>query len=88
MKFCFSSCPSWFNNYIIEEFLDEFHQAIELSIGLSASRDSAKRNELLDFAVEFFKSKGIQAERQNRELWFNIDENDPKYVWLVLKWSE
>jgi hypothetical protein len=42
----------------------------------------------LDYAVEFFTAKGICVKKQDRQIWFDIDENDPKYFWLILKWSE
>jgi len=89
MRFSFKECPSWFTNYVVDEFLDEFHSGARATNAVSDSlNDPTQRDKLLDYAVEFFTAKEICVKKQDRQIWFDIDENDPKYFWLILKWSE
>ena len=89
MQFSFRDAPSWFNEYVVDEFLDEFHTqahqqgAIEESLKYPRNHDK-----LLDFAIEFFSAKGLCVRKQDQQVWFDIDETNPKYFWLILKWSE
>jgi len=89
MQFSYKDCPSWFNNYIIETYLEEFHTRANFANSLKETiTDPEHRDKLIDFAVDFFNHKGITAEKRDRQLWFDIDENDPKYFWIILKWSD
>jgi len=89
MQFSFRDCPSWFNNYIVETFLDKFHEGADRIDAIKDSlTDPKQKDKLLDYAVDFFTANGLCVEKRERQLWFNIDENDPTYTWIILKWSE
>jgi hypothetical protein len=83
MQFSFRDAPGWFNEYIMDEFLDELHGAIEQSF--KHTRDIDK---LLDFAVEFFTDNGLCVTKRDQQVWFNIDKTDLKWLWPILKWSD
>jgi hypothetical protein len=99
MQFSFRDAPGWFNDYIVDEFLDEFHEhahqagaikwidekTLKQCLRLKHQRNNDK---LLDFAIEFFTAKGLCVRKQDRQVWFDIDETNPKYFWLILKWSD
>ena len=89
MQFSFRDAPGWFNEYVIDEFLDEFHtQAHQRGAVEESLKNPRNHDKLLDFAVEFFSAKGLCVRKQDRQVWFDIDENNPKYFWLILKWSD
>ena len=89
MQFSFRDAPSWFNGYIMDEFLDEFHtQAHQQGAVEESLKNPRNHDKLLDFAIEFFSAKGLCVRKQDRQVRFDIDENNPKYFWLILKWSE
>jgi len=89
MQFSFRDAPGWFNGYIVDEFLDEFHEQAHQTGAIEETLKNPRNNEkLLDFAIEFFTDKGLCVRKQDRQVWFDIDENNPKYFWLMLKWSD
>jgi hypothetical protein len=93
MQFSFRDAPSWFNGYVVDEFLDEFHEQAHQTgaikwIGEETLKYQRNNDKLLDFAIEFFTAKGLCVRKQDRQVWFDIDETDPKYFWLMLKWSD
>jgi len=51
MKFPFNTCPSWFTNFLVDEYLDEFHK--------KAKKYSDDRLKLLKSGEEFFNKKGF-----------------------------
>jgi len=89
MQFSFRDAPGWFNGYIVDEFLDEFHAYAHQTGAIEETLKNPRNNDkLLDFAIEFFTDKGLCVRKQDRQVWFDIDETDPKYFWLMLKWSD
>jgi len=89
MQFSFRDAPSWFNGYIMDEFLDEFHTQAHQRGAIEESIKNPRNNDkLLDFAIEFFSARGLAVCKQDRQVWFDINEHDPKYLWAMLKWSE
>ena len=89
MQFSFRDAPGWFNDYIVDEFLDEFHEHAHQTRAKEETLKQPRNNDkLLDFAIEFFTAKGLCVRKQDRQVWFDIDENNPKYFWLILKWSD
>ena len=83
MKFSFKNSPEWFTNYVTETFLDEFHDRAKDDIN---AMDHNDRHKLLETAVEFFTQKGFTVYCYNKELWFDLDE-DQETTMLVLQWS-
>jgi hypothetical protein len=81
MKFSFKNSPEWFTNYVIEIYADEFHQQVK-----DVDWDQTDRIALLDAAAEFFTEKGFRSYCLNRELWFDLDE-DQETTMLALQWS-
>jgi len=79
MKFPFNTCPSWFTNFLIAEYLVEFH-----NMGKKYCNDRLK---LLEFGQEYFSQKGLTAWIENNQLWFDIDSNSPLWTFRILKWS-
>jgi hypothetical protein len=88
MQFSFRDAPGWFSEYVCAEFLDEFHtSACKLSAVQDALKDPRNHDGLLDFAVDFFDKKGFCVKKHERQLWFDLDETKPEYIWCMLKWS-
>ena len=83
MKFSFKNSPEWFTNYVIEVYVDEFHEQVK-DIGIGQDEDG--RIPLIEAAAEFFNEKGFRAYCYNRELWFDLDDTS-EYTLLALKWS-
>jgi len=89
MQFSFRDAPGWFNRHVCDEFLDEFHNEAKKINALEDTLNNPNcRDKLLDFGVSFFNSKGIYVEKRDWQIWFTINENDPKWLWPILKWSE
>lgn len=81
MKFSFNQAPSWFTQYLVDNYLDEFHAQV---------KDTDYVNNivgLIDAAVEFFDQKGFRVYQYNRQLWFDIDET-PEYTLLALQYAD
>jgi len=79
MKFPFNTCPSWFTNFLVDEYLDEFHK--------KAKKYSDDRLKLLKFGEEFFNKKGLASWVENDQLWFDINIDNPAWTFRILKWS-
>jgi len=79
MKFPFNTCPSWFTNFLVDEYLDEFHK--------KAKKYSDDRLKLLKSGEEFFNKKGLTSWVENDQLWFDINIDSPAWTFRILKWS-
>ena len=80
MKFPFNTCPSWFTNFLVDEYLEEFHNK-----GRQYHDD---RLRFLEFGQEYFNQKGLTSWVENNQLWFDIDFNSPLWTFRILKFSE
>ena len=81
MRFSFREAPGWFTQYLMDNYMDEFH---EVAKHVDWSGDSFA---LTTAAVEFFDQKGFTVWQYNRQLWFDIDET-PEYTMLALRCPE
>jgi len=79
MKFPFNKCPMWFTNFLVDEYLDEFHT--------KAKKYSNDHPRLLKSGEEFFNKKGLTSWVENNQLWFDIDFDSPLWTFKILKWS-
>jgi len=83
MKFSFKNSPEWFTNYVTETYVDEFHKKIKVK---DIAGDLNDLIPLIEAAAQFFTEKGFMSYCYNRELWFDLDE-DQATTMLVLQWS-
>lgn len=81
MKFSFREAPGWFTQYLVDNYMDEFHNSV---------KDVRWENNMLNLveaAVEFFEAKGFRVYAYNQQLWFDIDDS-PEYTMLALRCPE
>jgi hypothetical protein len=80
MKFPFNTCPSWFTNFLVDEYQDEFHYKF--------GKYNNDRLVLLESAKKYFNQKGLKSWIEDNQLWFDIDINSPLWTFRILKFSE
>lgn len=77
MRFQFSEGPVNFERWLMDTYLNELHVWAVLG---DLNKIENARTKLKPFAVEFFKSKGLEAWMKDDHIWFDVDENDPRWA--------
>jgi len=71
------SWPDWFRNFVEKEWSDEFQIFQE---------QGKRQGQIIEYIVEFYKSKGITAWHEGYYIWLDIDLNTPIWTMRMLKY--